>query len=235
MLFSCDCTICGNINAERFSSTHLRARNAIVLKTYGDDTLDGTESEEAALQLAHDVTYVYKQGGFNIRNWKSNSQLVQESMSPGAKSASVSLDVDNEVHKVLGMFWNTSADIFTYHLKYNKGNPEVLKGERRATKREMLRVLTSIYDPLGLLAHYIIILKILVQSLWRGGSNWDDLIDDEQQGKFVAWLSHLPEIEELQIPRCYLTEDGNWEEEEAQLHTFATQVRRHKQLFLTCD
>lgn len=210
-----------NVNADRFADQFPRARDAIKQSTYADDTLDGEATEEGALQLALDIKYVHSQASFNIRNWRSNSRYVQQSLEPGSVTATVSIDTDRDIEKVLGMFWHTESDMWVFNLKFNKGDPEVLKGHKRATKRELLRIQMSIFDPLGLLAHYIIKLKILVQSLWRSGSDWDTEITDEQQNRFEKWLEHLPEVEHLRISRCYLDHDTTWENTSCQLHIFA--------------
>lgn len=209
-----------NINADRFVDTHNRAVDAIKNHTYADDTLDGARTPQEALQLAQDIKYVYQQGGFNIRNWRSNSLYVQKTLEPGNHAKTVNMDTSNTLEKVLGMFWDTEEDIFVFSLKYNKADPAVLSGKKRATKRELLRVLMSIFDPLGLLANITIELKIIVQGLWKTGSDWDSEVNDEHQELFETWLEHLREVTKLKIPRCYIDQNVDWENISCQLHVF---------------
>ena len=73
------------------------------------------------------------------------------------------------------MFWNMLTDNFTYSLKFAKLDHYVLNGSRRPTKREVLRAIMSIFDPpLGLIAHFLVYGKILLQKIWRAGTDWDE-------------------------------------------------------------
>ena len=63
----------------------------------------------------------------------------------------------------------------------NKVDPAVLRGERAPTKREVLRTLMSIYNPLGLIAHFLIYVEILLQAIWRMQIDWDDTISNKRE------------------------------------------------------
>lgn len=71
------------------------------------------------------------------------------------------------------------------------------------TKREVLQVLMSIFDPLGFVSHYTIGLKILLQDIWRSGIKWDDELNEELYSKWSTWLTNLDKISFVMIPRCY--------------------------------
>jgi hypothetical protein len=51
--------------------------------------------------------------------------------------------------RVLGIVWNPEADIFTFRLMFYKIPKQVLNNERTPTKGEVLKLVMSIYDPLG--------------------------------------------------------------------------------------
>lgn len=80
------------------------------------------------------------------------------------------------VDKVLGLWWDTTDDAFTFLLKYNKSNTSILDGSEIPTKRDVLRTLMCIFDPLGLLSHILIYPKILLQDIRRAGTLWDETI-----------------------------------------------------------
>lgn len=46
------------------------------------------------------------------------------------------------------------------------------------TKRQVLKTLIKIYDPKGLIAHYIIRGKIIQQEVWKEGVEWDEKIPE---------------------------------------------------------
>lgn len=69
-----------NQNAERYQLTNPRAVKAIVDNHYVDDWLDSVDTQEEAVQLANDVKAIHKEGGFEIRNFISNSVKVMEQL-----------------------------------------------------------------------------------------------------------------------------------------------------------
>ena len=70
------------------------------------------------------------------------------------------------------MWWKTDADLFTYNLKYTKASRDILSNERLPTKRELLRLLMSIFDPIGILLFYNVQNKILLQKFRRAETSF---------------------------------------------------------------
>ncbi|XP_058839589.1 uncharacterized protein LOC131695077 [Topomyia yanbarensis] len=182
--------------------------------------LVSVDTEEKAIKLAQDVAFVHSQGGFEICNWTSNSQGVLKALQM-INTTDKNLDHSPEIatEKVLGMWWRTEADVFTFKVGWDRYDRDLLEGHRRPTKREVLRVLMTIFDPLGLIAPFLAYLKILLQEVWRSGIQWDDKIDDNILTKWRTWLRVLPEVEQVQIPRCFRSNFTNGYED-VQLHTF---------------
>lgn len=201
--------------------TYPEAAEAVRRDVYVDDQLKSVATVEDGIRLGKEITFTFAQGGFLIRNWKSNSTEVEEALNPEAIAAGdVDISGTSQVEKVLGMFWRKAEDCFVFSLKFNKGNRDVLEGRKRATKRQLLVIQMSIFDPLGLLQQFIINIKLLIQDLWRTGSDWDQKITEEHQAQFDEWASHFNEVESLRIPRCYLTATANWDGATVELHTF---------------
>ncbi|XP_062556741.1 uncharacterized protein LOC134221566 [Armigeres subalbatus] len=211
-----------NVNAERFKMKYPAACAAIIKSHYVDDMLISFATEEEAIQVAKDVRHVHAQGGFEIRNWISNSREVVDALQEHNADEEKSLDLSAELatEKVLGMWWNTVADAFTYKIGWKRFDGLLLEGGRRPTKRELLRILMTIFDPLGLIAHFLAYLKFLLQDVWRSGITWDEGIDDDVFEKWRKWLSVLPHVEEVKIPRCFWPGHPINEADETQLHTF---------------
>lgn len=197
-----------NNNAKEFEQEFPRAAKSITERHYVDDMLDSVDTIEEAIQLAQQVREVHRRGNFYIRNWMSNSKEVVAAMGDEYKSESFcqagkKIEHVIEPEKVLGMWWRTSDDVFTYNLKFTKANGEILSGRRLPTKRELLRLLMSIFDPLGLLSFYTVHMKILLQNVWRKGIMWDETISDEFSEEWLRWLSLLNNVENVKVPRCY--------------------------------
>ena len=77
--------------------------------------------------------------------------------------------------------------------------------QRRPTKREVLSMVMSIYDPLGFLANISITGKIIMQSLWNFDLNWDDQIPDSCFNGWIAWVQEMKKVRDFAINRCYFT------------------------------
>ena len=90
------------------------------------------------------------------------------------------------------------------------------------TRRGLLSIVSSIYDPLGFTAPFILPAKILLQELCKDGLKWDDLIEPIHLQRWNKWLQELPKLEQLHVPRSIKPE--SWNDANAnptQLHTFA--------------
>ncbi|XP_062557552.1 uncharacterized protein LOC134222417 [Armigeres subalbatus] len=207
-------------NAARFQSAFPEAVEVINKGHYVDDMLASVDTVEDAVKLAKDVRYIHQQGGFTMRNWISNSTVVTQALGETeATEKRLDGDKDAVLEKVLGMWWDTKTDEFRYKLSTER-NQQLLSGSKHPTKRDVLRVLMSVYDPLGMLSNYMILLKLLFQEIWREGISWDDEIGTEQQEKWKIWLQLLPEVESVRIPRCYHLSPSRGTERIVELHTF---------------
>lgn len=192
-----------NVNAERFIKEYPRACQAIIDNHYVDDLLDSVDNEMEAIQLATEVRKIHASGGFHIRGWASNKSSVTLALEGKDETSLKNLDMSTNTEKVLGMWWDTGSDTFTFSLKFNKGNKELLSGELVPTKREVLKVVMSVFDPLGLLSHLLVYAKILLQEIWREKIDWDSKISDSSHLKWQEWLTMLHKIEDVNLPRCY--------------------------------
>ncbi|XP_053699346.1 uncharacterized protein LOC128746321 [Sabethes cyaneus] len=209
-----------NLNASNFAGQYPQAAQTIIKQHYVDDMLASVETEEEAIQLAKDVKHVHAQAGLEMRNWISNSPAVVEAMKE-TKTDEKNLNLGPELgtEKVLGMWWCTATDTFTYKLSV-KHDRDLLAGTRKPTKREVLRTLMAVFDPLGLISNVLVYLKVLFQEIWRCGIDWDDEIPDSLNEKWEKWIEVLPKVQYVRIPRCYRSITSLTPETNIQLHTF---------------
>ncbi|XP_058828272.1 uncharacterized protein LOC131688137 [Topomyia yanbarensis] len=210
-----------NKNADRFEGEYPEAVTVIKEGHYVDDMVVSVETEQEAVALAESVHFIHKQGGFEIRNWVSNSPLVLARMheqQSREKDLNICAELSNQ--KILGMWWDTQDDVFKYKISWARFESALLDGSRCPTKREILRTLMTIYDPLGLIDHFLILLKILLQEVWRANVEWDVAIPTNLYERWRDWLRLLPELEKLRIPRCYRQFTKATEADAIQLHIF---------------
>lgn len=212
-----------NKNASEFKDIFPRAVDSIINNHYVDDMLDCQDSDQEMIQLINEVKQIHKHGGFEIRNFLSNSTAVKQKCNYESRELQCEncIDMSFGIERVLGMWWNTEIDCFTFSLKYTKIDDDVINGKRMPVKRELLKILMSIFDPLGLISHYLIHLKIILQDVWRSKLDWDEEItSNEIKMAWKNWLDILPNVEKIEIPRLYSMKMSPWTAESIELHIF---------------
>ena len=122
------------------------------------------------------------------------------------------LDFDQlPVERALGVQWNLSSDQFGFRIIIRDGP---------ATRRGILSIVSSVYDPLGFAARFILNAKLILQDLCRNKFRWDDKIPAEYLHRWQAWLQELPNLEQLEIDCCF--KSANFGEiSSSQLHHFS--------------
>lgn len=124
------------------------------------------------------------------------------------------LDLDHDVlplERALGVQWSAESDSFQF---------KVVVRERPFTRRGILSVVSSIYDPLGFLSPVILSAKIILQDLCRKEIGWDDVIPEEYIQRWRKWLDDLHHLESFKVKRC-IKPDGFGEVTSAQMHHFS--------------
>ncbi|XP_063371608.1 uncharacterized protein LOC134659830 [Cydia amplana] len=200
-----------NRNAQRYASTMPAAVAAICEQHYMDDYLDSLPDEAAAIKMVKDVTFIHKQGGFDMCNWTSNSEAVLDSVPKealGTAALRFKLDRQQEGERTLGLIWYPATDEFGFDLSLKRIPSDIVSGKQVPTKRIMLRVIMSIFDVFGFLSPFTIQGKIMLQSLWQLSIDWDENIPNNIFVKWSEWINLLKEMRYVRIPRCYLSPIG---------------------------
>ncbi|XP_053686708.1 uncharacterized protein LOC128736255 [Sabethes cyaneus] len=195
-----------NKNASEFAERFPRAAKAIIENHYVDDFLDSLDSETEAIQLVNEVKYVHSQAGFEIRNFCSNSTKVLAAIGEQKASSSVSLNLEKALgtERVLGMIWRPTEDVFTFDPStLNEDIKALIGGAVTPTKRQVLKTIMSLFDPLGLISHFVVHGKILMQLIWRSGTDWDESIPEEPRPVWSRWCQHLQCLDIVAVPRCF--------------------------------
>ncbi|MBM6549259.1 hypothetical protein, partial [Streptococcus dysgalactiae] len=87
-----------------------------------------------------------------------------------------------------------------------------------ATRRGLLSSISSLYDPLGLVAPWLLPGKILLQRLCRKGMGWDQPLDEDDQQTWNEWLQTLSRLGEISILRPLPPTASN---RDVQIHLFS--------------
>ncbi|XP_055632531.1 uncharacterized protein LOC129773008 [Toxorhynchites rutilus septentrionalis] len=224
-IFGASCSPCiaqfvKNANAEEFAVQYPKASEAIVRNHYVDDFLDSFDTVEEAQRVAAEVKLIHAKGGFEIRGWCSNSADVLSHLGETfvQKTKDLNLDKSDGAERVLGMLWLASEDVLGFSTQMRADIAAIINEGRRPTKRQVLRCVMSLFDPLGLLAIYTVHGKILIQSIWRSGIDWDEKIKDEEFNRWTKWIAILSQVDHVHIPRCYVGQESSTSLVSVQLH-----------------
>ncbi|XP_065075304.1 uncharacterized protein LOC135699056 [Ochlerotatus camptorhynchus] len=211
-----------NLNAKEHIQQYPRAVEGILKSHYVDDYLDSFGSESEAEKVSAEVRLVHHNGGFHLRNWRSNSGKVLAELGESAVVDSKNLYVDcgEQVDRVLGMLWSSRSDELSFSTRMSDEVRNLLDSGARPTKRQVLRCVMSLFDPLGLFAPFIIHGKVLIQDLWRAGTDWDEAVGDEVFEHWNRWTRMIEFISTVKIPRCYFPRATTETYKDAQLHVF---------------
>lgn len=163
---------------------------------YVDDLADGDDSIQSTQNKIEQITTLLKRGGFELRKWCSNEQLVLADINPEhILNSNISFESEeNRFLKVLGMHWNPFSDTFTY---------STIECNPICTKRTLLSTIARIYDPLGYLTPCIILLKCLIQQLWLMGLDWDSSPPDDIAKTFQRFISEIDCFNKINFPRYF--------------------------------
>ena len=98
------------------------------------------------------------------------------------------------IERALGVECCIQSDTFGFRIAVN---------DKPITRRGILSVVTSIFDPLGLVAPFSLPAKLILQELVRDKKlGWDDEILENLKVKWLRWRSELPLLEKLKIKLC---------------------------------
>ena len=132
--------------------------------------------------------------------------LPTNNISPKLPEINLSVN-DISIERALGILWNPETD--TFHIKYT------LKSVL-TTKRGILSLISSIFDPLGFITPALIEPKWIIQQLWKRKIDWDELLPSDLTKRWQKWLDNLPDIQNITLDRWYGSTNTDTE-----LHVFA--------------
>ena len=182
---------------------------------YVDDGLKSVPSATEASALIKSTKSLLAKGGFNLHKFISNSKEVieaipKEQRASGIKELDLSRDI-LPIERALGVQWCVQSDALQFRV--------VLK-DKPLTRRGILASISSIYDPLGLAAPFLLQGKQILQDLYKNQAAWDAMVPDEIKARWEKWRGELHALAELKICRCYKP-DNFGHVRAVELHSFS--------------
>ncbi|XP_072946527.1 uncharacterized protein [Epargyreus clarus] len=172
---------------------------AIVRDFYVDDYLSGGSSRDEVMVQTKGVISTLSSANFNLRKFKSNSPELLKELLTGSTDSDHFLEFSensNTLSKTLGLMWIAVSDTLTFSINIER--------HKTTTKRNILSVISQIFDPLGLVGPVVVEAKIILQSLWTLKLGWDDIVPHDINERWLLFSQNLSHLNTLNIPRWIL-------------------------------
>ena len=178
-----------------------REQNPSLIKSledglYVDDVVTGAETKEEILKIHDEGRELFRKAGMNLRKWRTNlkevrSDFEEENLAPpdekfAAEDRGYAQTVLENPHscsqeKILGIPWNSDTDELCLSLTEIGHRGLALP----KTKRNILSLSASEFDPFGFMCPVIIVLKILFQKICESKGGWDDEVEEPIRKRWV--------------------------------------------------
>ena len=112
--------------------------------------------------------------GFNLTKFICNRKNVRMSIPDihrreGVKDTDL-LKEELPRERALGVYWNVEKDALCFQVNL-KEKPRIRRG--------MLSMLSSFYNPLGLVLPFMLKGRLILQELWQEGLHWDKQVSEK--------------------------------------------------------
>nr|XP_054587010.1 uncharacterized protein LOC129152514 [Nothobranchius furzeri] len=166
---------------------------------YVDDGLISVPTESVAIDLLKRTCASLAESNLKLHKIASNSVTVMQAFKPedlasGIKDLSLGDDA-LPAQRSLGMCWDINTDSFTF---------KVAVDDKPYTRRGVLSVINSIFDPLGLASPVTIKGRLLLRKMSKGVQDWDASLPQEEMDAWETWKMSLQDLSSLRVPRCYV-------------------------------
>ena len=180
-----------------------KAYKAVDKDSIVDDILTGCKTYEGLERLQQEIVQLYGKMQMQAHKWATNSPSLREKL-PQASKEPIDLGkegqdiLDASSHppsvKCLGILWHPADDRLQFF-----GTQEDVS--RPLTMREISSLASRLFDPLGLMTPLLLEAKLLLQSLWKLKTGWDEPVPEKIESAFLRWLRKTQKAHLSSIPR----------------------------------
>ena len=195
---------CAKKNIQHFPE----ALKAVKKHFYMDDYIQSHATEKDACEAVLETKHCLKTVGFRLTKFVSNSSIVLNQIPPGDK------DNQTDIVRVLGVKWKLEKDCFLM-----KPLTDFPKDALAYTQRKIFSLVSSIFDPIGIMSPSTIRFEIVLQELWRLGKKWDEQIAPQVVEPFQKNLDLYFSSPEVKLNRS-LIKSCRSRESENEIHVF---------------
>ncbi|XP_068691203.1 uncharacterized protein [Montipora foliosa] len=169
---------------------------------YVDDGLKSVPTVSEAIHLIKASQGICEKACLRLHKIVSNKKEVLEAIpaedhAKGIKELNLAVD-PLPIERALGVMWCVESESFRFRTELR---------DRPLTRRGVLSVVGSIYDPDGYLAPVTLKGKQILQQMCKDKLDWDSPVPDYLRPEWEKWRQEIIELEKLEIQRCYKPEN----------------------------
>jgi hypothetical protein len=111
--------------------------------------------ENKATTLIDRIIQINSNANFDMHAWASNNpEVIMNTIKCKDLNKNKEKRLGEKDENILGLYWDTASDKLKFNINLKKIPRELMNGERNPSKREALRIVMYIFDPLGFIASF---------------------------------------------------------------------------------
>lgn len=212
----------------KYIDTEKQFVNQFLSDLYVDDITTGSDTIEDGKIFYEKASSSMSGAGLQLRKWTSNDTELQsffsskepplqpKSVEDDSSFAQSQFESQGDYKRVLGVEWDLSNDkfIFRFHSFLEKGRTMVL------TKRNILSLSASIYDPLGIVTPITARVKTIFQLICKVKCGWDEKVPPDIARIWNDFLEALESVKIVEIDRFAFVSGTSDTLKHVELHGF---------------
>lgn len=189
--------------------THPTKFNDIISRNmYADNLLTSLPAEIDATEFYKTTKKLFSDMAMNITKWKTNIPELKDVIPPEDA-------LSEEEISVLGLAWETLPDSLGLR------TPKIANLLNiKPTKRIILKIMASIFDPLGWVTPFTLWIRKLLRKLWTEKLQWDTPLEGPNLENWLQIVAEINEVQTVKLNRMFFTSEINEHTDEYELHTF---------------
>ena len=154
---------------------------ALRTNTYVDNLMKTGYDEEEFETFKHEATSILENGKFPVHKWESNIPTVESDSMPNPG-------------KILSLTWNKQEDTLEIQIPKRRE-------EEPVTKKSILSLLGSVYEPLGIISPTMVEGKHIYRKACDENQSWDSKVSTVLAKDWVRWTRQLRTV---RVPRSII-------------------------------
>lgn len=191
-----------------------KATDFITRNFYVDDGLLSIDDPEEAIEIIQSSRNVCATANIRLHKFLSNEKTILKQI-PETERCITDKELLSTLptQRTLGLNWNSEQDVFEF-------SSDLIVS--KVTKRGILSVISSIFDPLGFLSPFSLKGKAILQDICKKKLGWDDKIGDDLEKKWDNWINQAKDhLESIKVERCMKSKVKKEDIARQELHHFA--------------